>query len=155
MSTEHPTSPRGPGASAQGTISRRCSGGSDSSSRDRGATRRPDPADAGRPRYRRGREGGADPQGCRVSDARSESVLVRLSCLTVAARCFVATVREVKGALSEQPNMCGVRSLCGLTVARFQRTSSQPEEAYRAASYCGLPRTVVRITPDAWRGQEY
>ena len=52
----------------------------------------------------------------------------RSRCLTIAARCFVATARElVRSALS---NVYGIRFLFGLTVARFQRTSTQPEEAY-------------------------
>jgi len=61
----------------------------------------------------------------------------------------VATAREVRSALSEQPNVYRIRLLCGLTVARFQRTSTQPEEAYSgcpmivglSAPWFGLPWT--------------
>lgn len=42
-------------------------------------------AAAGRPRHRANVEGGADPPGCRVSDARCGSMLLRWSCFTVPA----------------------------------------------------------------------
>ena len=78
MPTEDSSLPRGLGAGAQSPMSRRYSAGSDSSSRDRAATRWPDPADTGRPRHRRNHEGGVDPPGCRfqtpaAGDAASQS----------------------------------------------------------------------------------
>jgi hypothetical protein len=58
-------------------------------------------------------------------------------CDGAASRCPQAIpgdVQEVMSALSEQRTCTESRLLCGLTVGRFQRTSSQPEDAYLAAS---------------------
>ena len=51
----------------------------------------------------------------------------------------MATVREVKSALSEQPNVYRSRSLWGLTVGRFRRPSTRPRRLMLRPHDCGLP----------------
>jgi len=120
-------------------MSRRGSGRWDSCSRDRGATRRPHPAAAGRPRHRRNLEGGAEPRRWRVS---RRSVRER-RCDRAASRspraAFVATAPEVKSALSEQPRR--VRGSLALRPNRgpVSRASTQPEEVIWLPHDCGLP----------------
>ena len=50
---------------------------------------------------------------------------------------FAATVREVESELCEQPIVHGIRSLRGLKVARFQKTSTSPRRLISVHD-CGL-----------------